>query len=190
MSQLARQRYTFRQYVDLEQLSPVKHEFLNGEVWAMAGGTPDHSAIAVNIAALLSTQLRGRPCRVFNSDLRIRVEATGLGTYPDVSVVCDSLQRDPDDPTGTTIVNPTLLVEVLSPSTEDYDQGEKLLNYKQVPSLMEIALVAHDAQRIDVWRREGASWSRTTFEGAAEAELSALGVVLPLQEVFRNPLEE
>ena len=87
-------------------------------------------------------------------------------------------------------MNPTLLVEVLSPSTEDYDQGEKLLNYKQVPSLMEIALVAHDAQRIDVWRREGASWSRTTFEGAAEAELSALGVVLPLQEVFRNPLEE
>src|SRR5687768_14245293 len=126
MAQVARQRYTFGQYIDLEQLSPIKHEFLGGAVWAMAGGTPDHAAIAANVSALLVEQLRGRPCRLFGSGLRVRVKATGLGTYPDVSVVCDALELDPDDRTRTTVVNPKLIVEVLSPSTEEYDRGEKL----------------------------------------------------------------
>ncbi len=189
VNQAARQQYTFRQYVDLEQLSPVKHEFLNGEVWAMAGGTPEHSAIAVNITTLLSEQLRGRPCRVFNSDLRVRVVATGLGTYPDVSVVCDGVQQDPEDPTGTTIVNPRLVVEVLSPSTEDYDRGEKLENYKQVESLEEIVLVAHDARRVDVWRKVANSWALDTIEDGAAA-LNSLDVTLPLAEIYRNPLAQ
>ncbi len=175
--------------MDLEQLSPVKHEFLNGEVWAMAGGTPEHSAIAVNITTLLSEQLRGRPCRVFNSDLRVRVVATGLGTYPDVSVVCDGVQQDPEDPTGTTIVNPRLVVEVLSPSTEDYDRGEKLENYKQVESLEEIVLVAHDARRVDVWRKVANSWALDTIEDGAAA-LNSLDVTLPLAEIYRNPLAQ
>ena len=84
----ARQTFSFDAYLELEEVSPVKHEFLRGEVWAMAGGTPDHAAISVNVSTLLSTALRGRPCRVYSSDLRIRVLATGLGTYPGVTVVC------------------------------------------------------------------------------------------------------
>lgn len=190
VSQVARQRYTFRQYVDLEQLSPVKHEFLDGQVWAMAGGTPDHAAVAVNVPALLSQRLRGKPCRVFSSDLRIRVKATGLGTYPDASVVCHRLDTDPDDVTGTTVINPILVVEVLSPSTEEYDRGEKLDNYKQIPSLQEIMLVAHDERRVDVWRRSNDAWIEIVTRQAGTAELRSLDASLPLDDIYRDPLAE
>ena len=117
VTQPARQLFSFADYVLLEEMSTVKHEFLDGEVWAMAGGTPDHAAIAGNVFALLTTGLRGERCRVFTSDLRIRVRGTGLGTYPDASVVCDSLELDPEDQKGHTVLNPTVLVEVLSPSS-------------------------------------------------------------------------
>src|SRR5690606_31274388 len=121
----------------------IKHEFLDGLVWAMAGGSPEHAAIAANIVALLVNQLAGRRCRVFSSDLRVRVKATGLATYPDVTVVCEQLELDPDDPKGHTVTNPKLLVEVLSPSTAEYDRGEKLDHYRQIESLEVILLVAH-----------------------------------------------
>ena len=96
MAEPARQVFSFEAYLELEELSPVKHEFLAGQVWAMAGGTPDHAAISVNVSTLLSTTLRGRPCRV-RSDLRVRVLATGLGTYPDVTVVCGRPEFDGED---------------------------------------------------------------------------------------------
>jgi Uma2 family endonuclease len=187
MVQVARQRYTFGQYIDLEQMSPIKHEFLGGDVWAMAGGTPSHSAVAINVAALLSEQLRGRPCRVFGSDLRIRVRATGLGTYPDVSVVCDALEIDPEDPTRTTVVNPKLLVEILSPSTEAYDRGEKLEHYKRISSLEEVVLVAHDEPRVDLYRKQGDRWIETTTR-SGDVELRSVGAVLPVAEIYRDPL--
>lgn len=183
-----RQRYTFGQYVDLEEMSSVKHEFLDGHVWAMAGGTPDHAAIAVNVAAMLRERARGRPCRVFSSDLRVRVTATGLGTYPDVTVVCEALQTDPQDPRGQTVTNPRLVVEVLSPSTEEYDRGEKLAHYKQVESLEEIVLVAHDTRRLEVWRRAGETWNLEVTSDSGEARVHALDCTLPLAEVYENPL--
>lgn len=184
----ARQRYSFLEYLELEETSPVKHEFMDGHVWAMAGGSPDHAAMAVNVAALLREQLRGRPCRVFSSDLRVRVLATGLGTYPDVTVVCDEMQSDPADPKGHTVINPRLVVEVLSPSTEEYDRGEKLAAYKQVGSLEEIVLVAHDARRLEMWRREGDSWALDVAHGDQVARLPALACELPLHEVYDDPL--
>ncbi|MBK8241402.1 MAG: Uma2 family endonuclease [Deltaproteobacteria bacterium] len=94
MTLAARQRYSFTEYLALEAISPVRHEFCDGQVWAMAGGSASRAAIAVNVASLLREGLRGRPCRVFGSDLRIRVRATGLATYPDVSVACDALELD------------------------------------------------------------------------------------------------
>src|SRR4051812_42732973 len=109
-----RARYTWAQYVVLEHSSNVKHEFFDGEIFAMAGGTPEHSALATAITIQLGRQLEGKPCRPYNSDLRIRVPATGLGTYPDVSVICGPPQHDPSD--RNTLVNPTLIVEVLSDS--------------------------------------------------------------------------
>lgn len=110
----ARQTFSFEAYLELEEVSPVKHEFLAGQLWAMAGGTPDHAAISVNVSTLLSTTLRGRPCRVYSSDLRVRVPATGLGTYPDVTVVCGKPEFDSEDRKQRTVTNPRVIVEVLS----------------------------------------------------------------------------
>ncbi|HVK74235.1 MAG TPA: Uma2 family endonuclease, partial [Kofleriaceae bacterium] len=166
----------------------VRHEFLAGNVWAMAGGSPEHAAIAANVIALLAAQLRDRRCRVFTADLRIRVTATGLGTYPDVTVVCGQLARDPDDPRGNTVVNPTLLVEVLSPSTEDYDRGEKLAHYKRIDSLAEVILVAHDEPRLEIWRRQGDHWTLDVVHGDATAHLTSLDVELSVADVYRDPL--
>lgn len=185
----ARQRFDFGEYVRLEEISTVRHEFLDGMVWAMAGGSPDHARVTANVARLLGIQLSGRPCSVYSSDLRIRVAATGLGTYPDVTVVCERLELDPEDPKGHTVLNPKMIVEVLSPSTEDYDRGEKRDNYEQIPSLQTIALVAHDARRIDVWSRDDEGrWSATTF-GPGDTAAVGLGCRLDLTDVYRDPLE-
>mgnify|MGYP003827017317 CR=1 FL=1 len=121
-------RYTYREYLALEDGANVRHEFLDGEIYAMAGGTPEHASICVNVSTALNVQLRGRGCRVHSSDLRIRVLPTGLVTYPDVTVVCAHAELDPEH--RHTITNPQLVVEVLSPSTAAYDRGEKLAHYK------------------------------------------------------------
>jgi Uma2 family endonuclease len=184
----ARQRFSFRDYVQLEAVSTVKHEFLDGHVWAMAGAGPEHAAIAGNVIALLSEALRGRPCRVYTSDLRIRVAATGLGTYPDVSVICERLELDPEDPSGHTALNPKLLVEVLSPSTAAYDRGEKLSHYQRLASLEELVLVAHEERRIEHWRREGDVWTVEVTRGEGAVRLASVGFALPLSEVYRDPL--
>ena len=183
-----RQYFSFAEYLELEEIAAVKHEFLGGHVWAMAGGTPAHAAIAANVIALLSAQLRGRPCRVFTSDLRIRVLATGLGTYPDVTVVCGQLETDPADPRGNTVTNPLVLVEVLSPSTEEYDRGEKLAHYQRIPSLAEIVLIAHNDRRLEVWRREGDRWTLDVFRADERAQLASIGSELAVAEVYRDPL--
>jgi Uma2 family endonuclease len=183
---LARQRYSFADYLALESMSTVKHEYLDGAVWAMAGGTPDHAAIAINIAVALSTALRGQPCRVFSADLRVRVKETGLATYPDLSVVCGALETDPDDAGGNTVTNPVLVVEVLSPSTEDYDRGEKLAHYKRIPSLREILLVAQEEARLELWTRASSGWQLEVVRD--KGALAVLGCALELAEVYRNPL--
>lgn len=108
---------------------------------------------------------------MFSSDLRIRVVETGLGTYPDVSVVCGPLELDPADPRGHTVTNPVLVIEVLSPSTEDYDRGEKLAAFKRIASLREVVLVAHDERRLEIWRRVGAIWTTEIVRGDAFARL-------------------
>lgn len=187
----ARQLISFAEYLRIETMNPLRHEWLDGAVWAMAGGTPEHSAIAVNITTLLSNQLRGKPCRVFGSDLRIRVRATGLATYPDVSVICGKVQMDPQDSSKTTAINPKLIVEVLSSSTESYDRGEKLENYKRIPSLEEIVLVSHDSRRIEVWRkwgREKRGWRKQVFESGA-VPIGCIDCELSIREVYRDPLD-
>lgn len=189
MAQSARQQFTYDEYLRLEEAAATKHEFFNGEVWAMAGGSPAHAGIAANVVALLSRQLEGKPCRAFTSDLRVRVVATGLGTYPDVSVVCGKLETDPADPRAHTAINPRVLVEILSPSTENYDRGEKLGHYKHIASLAEIVLVAHDRQEIEIVRREvDGSWSRHVAGEGQSAELVSLGCALDVAAVYRDPL--
>lgn len=176
---------TIEDYVRFEEHSNSKHEFYRGQIIAMAGGTPEHGLYATNIARILGDQLVGRPCRVQSSDVRIRVNAH-LDTYPDVSIVCDAAVRDRDDKNA--IINPVLLVEVLSPSTEAYDRGEKLEHYKTMSSLREVVLVAHDTRRIDlVTRQDDGSW-RTTSAAAGETVALALGIELPVDAVYHDPL--
>ena len=185
----ARQRFSFDEYLLLEEIAEVKHEFLDGEVWAMAGGSPEHAAIICNVSTLLNVQLRGQRCRVYTIELRVRVKASGLGTYPDVTVVCGRLERDPDDRTGHTAINPRVLVEVLSPSTEEYDRGEKLSHYQAIPSLDEVVLVAHDRHEIEVVRREAnGTWSRHIAGPGQTARLTSLACDLAVTEVYRDPL--
>jgi Uma2 family endonuclease len=189
MAHPAHQRFAFDDYLRVEEDSPtVKHEFLDGQVWAMAGGTPEHAAIAASVIALLQEAVRGKRCRVFTSDLRIRVRATGLATYPDASVVCDRTELDPEDQKRHTVLNPTVLVEVLSPSTEEYDRGEKLSHYQKIESLREVVLVAYDERRIDVWRREGEGWRQLVVRESGAAELTSLGCTLGLDDVYFDPL--
>lgn len=188
MAQPVHHVFTFADYVLIEEDSPIKHEFLGGRVWAMAGGSARHAAIAARIIALLASELRARPCEVFTSDLRIRVTETGLGTYPDASVVCGALELDPEDPKGHTITNPIVVVEVLSPSTEQYDRTEKREHYQTMPSLREIVLVAQDSRQVTVWRREGGNWKSHTTNESGAARLESIGCSLDLAEIYRDPL--
>jgi Uma2 family endonuclease len=189
MAQASHHRFTFDDYLRLEQDSGVKHEFVGGQVFAMAGGSPEHAGITANIARLLGNLLHGKPCRVFSPDLRVRVQSTGLATYADVTVICGSMELDPDDSKRHTALNPKVLVEVLSPSTEDYYRGEKLGYYKQISSLEEVMLVAHDRHEIEIVRREtDGSWSRQIARDGEAARLSSLGCELAVAEIYRDPL--
>ena len=162
-------RYTFHDYLTVEEISTVKHEFLDGEIYAMAGGSVLHAALSAGMLASLDAQLLGR--RVYSSDLRIRVLATGLATYPDVAIVCDPIETDPEN--QETVVNPAALVEVLSPSTQDYDLGEKFEHYKQIPSLRALIYVWQDRRQIEVRERvAGGGWRSTTH--GEEARIDAL----------------
>ena len=180
-------RLTYTEYLAREAQGEVRHEFLKGEVFEMTGGTPEHGAIAVAIGAELRAALRGRPCRVFSSDVRVRIRATGLTTYPDISVVCGALETDAEDKDA--ITNPVLLVEVLSPSTEAYDRGAKAAHYRQLPSLRELMLVSLSEPRIELQRRnEGGIWELHDARPGSRLRLASVDVDLDVSAVFENPL--
>jgi Uma2 family endonuclease len=174
--------YSFADYLALEEASNTKHEFLNGEIYAMAGGTPEHAALAVATSAALLAQLAGGPCRVYSSDLRVRVLATGLATSPDVTVVCGAMKRDPES--ADTVTNPRLVVEVTSKGTESEGRGEKLEQYRKVPSLQAVVLVSHREPHIEVWEPAAdGTWSSRSFESGQTAEVRALPVRLVVDEI-------
>jgi Uma2 family endonuclease len=184
MTSLAhRRRNTFADYLEVEEMSPaVKHEFVDGEIFAMAGGTVEHSSLATTVSGLLFAHLRGGPCWAHSSDLRIRVREANVSTHADAVVVCEPVERDPDSPTHVT--NPRVVVEVLSPSTEDYDRNEKRLFYQMLPSLQEYVLVAQDRRRVEVWRREEAGWAYAVFDAGARAELPSIRFTLDVDELY------
>jgi Uma2 family endonuclease len=178
---------TYAEYLAFEEQSDEKHEFQGGELVAMSGGTPDHAGLAVAISAALTSALRGRPCRVFSSDARVRVQATGFAAYPDVSVVCGKLETDAEDPHA--ITNPILLVEVLSDSTEARDRGEKAAHYRHIPSLREYVLVSQRQRRVEVYRRnEARRWELFEYGEGETAELASVGCGVAVDEVYRDPL--
>jgi Uma2 family endonuclease len=177
-----RHAYTYRDYLELEALSNVRHEYDAGEIYAMAGGTPDHAALCLAVGASLLVQLRGKPCRAYGSELRVRVLSTGLTTYPDASVVCGALAPDPES--AVTATNPTVIVEVLSPSTEAYDRGEKREHYQQIASVREIVLVAYDQRRVEIFRRTASGFAREECGSGEVIELPSIGCVLDVDALY------
>jgi len=183
MSAVPEPRYTIEEYLARERVAPYKSEYYRGQIFAMSGGTPRHNTTGGNIFSSLRGRLRGSGCRPHNSDQRIRIPANGLATYPDVSVVCGELQLDTQD--RDAIVNPRVIFEVLSNSTESYDRGRKFDLYRQLESLREYLLVAQDEPQVDRFvRQEDGSWNLTVFKGLeAVLEVTTLGCVLPLREI-------
>jgi Uma2 family endonuclease len=178
---------SYADYAAGEMTSPVRHEYLKGAVFAMAGGTPEHGALAAAIMRELGVALRGKPCRVFSSDLRVYVLETDLATYPDASVVCGKLETARDD--ANAVTNPTLLVEVLSETTEAYDRGAKASHYRRIPALREYVLIAQDEPRIEVYRRSArGGWELFEARSGERVELESLGVSLDVNAVYENPL--
>ena len=175
---------TPNEYLEFERQSKFKHEFFDGEIFVMAGGTPQHSLVRTNVVCELSTALKGYPCTTYDSDLRVLVEVTGLYTYPDASVFCDELQYEAGR--NDVVVNPTLLVEVFSPSSEAYDRGKKFGHYRQIPSLREYVLVWQDEPRIESFHKnDQGAWELTEAAGIdSKLPLASLGVDLSLREVF------
>jgi Uma2 family endonuclease len=173
-----------QEYLARERLADVRSEFYRGEILVMGGGSPRHSLIKTNLLCELRNALKGRPCTAYDSVLRIRVSATGLYTYPDASVICGELEFD--DQQRDTVLNPTLLAEVLSESTEAYDRGKKFGHYRQLASLQEYLLVAQDSPRLERFARNpDGTWTLTVVSGMDQSlDLPAIGVRLSLAEVF------
>ena len=180
--------YTYAEYRAFENGSIDRHEYIAGEIYAMAGGTPDHAALPITIGALLRPQLR-RGCRVFSSDLRIRIPQADAATYPDLSIACGGTQQADDDELA--ITNPVVVVEVTSNSTERYDRGKKLEHYKTIDSLQEVLIVSHREPRLTVHRRDGSGgWLVEEARAGQSARLESIGAELNVDDVYRDSLEE
>jgi Uma2 family endonuclease len=184
MSAQPHPRLTPEQYLAIERAAEFKSEYYNGEMFAMSGGSSRHAIIAMNIGAELRSGLRNKGCRVASSDLRVGVMPAGLYTYPDVVVVCGDLMFA--DHEKDTLVNPALLVEVLSPSSEAHDRGFKWEQYEQIESLREYVLVAQSKPRVEVYTRQpGGGWLFTDFTGLdAHARFPGVDCEIPLAEIY------
>ena len=178
--------YSFADYLRVDCDSAVRHEFVDGVILAVAGGTPEHAALAAAVIMSLASQLEGRPCRVFSEALRVRAPATKFAGYADVTVVCSKLELDPDD--RHTVLNPSVLVEVLSPSTALYDRTQKLRHYQSIPSVHHIVFIPHDAKAIEVVTREADGWRVETAGPGERAALTHIACELDVDAVFRDPL--
>jgi Uma2 family endonuclease len=183
MQAALRPRYTFAEYLDIERVSrEVKHEYVAGEIFAMAGGSVEHSALATTLLGLLFAHLRGGPCRPHGSDLCISIRAAEVATYADAAVVCDPVERDPESPSHVT--NPRIVVEVLSPTTERYDREQKRLYYQQLASLREYVLVAQDRRQVEIWCRDGMQWVRSVHGAGEKAPLVSIDYALDVDELY------
>ena len=183
---LQKHRYTVAEYIALEEASDIRHEFHDGEILAMAGGSFEHSIISANIVGELRSALKGKPFRVAESNLRVRTSPRGRYVYPDASVFCGPPQFDPDDTRHLTILNPRVVIEVLSPSTEAYDRGDKFAKYREIESFEEYILISQDRPNVEsILRQGGDAWSfRTYSEMESAAVIRSLQIEIPLSEIY------
>jgi Uma2 family endonuclease len=180
----AHQRHlTAEEYLSIERRAAAKSEFLDGEMFAMAGASFAHVEIVGNLFVGLQNALKNGSRRPLMSDLRVEVERTGLFTYPDVSVLCGEPRFH--DSKNDTLLNPTVLFEVLSQSTEAYDRGKTFHHYRQIESLQVYVLVSQDLPLVESYRRQGENWVLTEFRGLeATLRIEELGVAIPLREIY------
>jgi Uma2 family endonuclease len=181
---------TFEDFVAAEQDSETKHEWLDGVVYAMGGGTLEHSRLAGRMTAILSSKLAGR-CTILTSDAMVYVRETDFATYPDASVVCGAMdvQRVLRNKKviGEALTNPTILVEVLSESTESYDRGEKFAHYMRLASLREYVLVSQGEPYVEVFRRDGDEWVLRTAMAGQMLELTSQGIQIAVDAIYADP---
>ena len=184
MSAQAQPRLTPEQYLDAERAAEFRHEYYNGHIYAMSGGSYQHAQIIGNLITELNNVLKRRPCSVVPNDLRLRVSPKGLYTYPDVLVICGDPKFADDQ--RDTLLNPAVIVEVLSPSTEAYDRGFKSAQYRTVDSLEEYALVSQAEPRVEIFRRQpGGHWLLSEAVGLeAVCHFDSLDCSIPLAEIY------
>jgi len=178
-------RWSVEQYLEMEWFSTIKHEFVDGYVYAMVGGTRAHNAISANLIALLHARVRGGPCRVYTSDMKVRLTPTDY-VYPDVSVSRDARGRGQEG--ELSISSPVLAIEVLSDSTKAYDQGDKFtLLYAHNPALRDYVLVSAHTYAVEVRARQAdGSWAIHTYGAGQSVRLESLGLVLPLHDIYED----
>lgn len=179
-------RYTLEEYLELDRTSEERLEFWNGEVFCMSGGSEWHYEIEGNIYAFLKSRLSQRGCRVFNGNARIKVPSAPPYRYADVSALCGEAAVFEEIGGADALVNPQLLVEVLSPSTEAYDRGDKFLHYKSIPTLREYLLVAQNQPHITyLFKQDDGLWVHTDVNDMESTlTLTSLGCELPLTEIY------
>lgn len=180
--------YSFQDYVRFEKQARDKHEFVEGVILAMAGGTIEHGALCAAVLRMLGEQLKGRRCRTYDSNARIRIGATGNAYYPDATVVCGTLAVDPSD--QLSILNPSVLVEVLSPTTSMYDTTDKFVDYCRISSVAHVVHVHHDARLVTVHTRQDQVFSTRSFGVGETALLPAIGAGLSIDDLYFDPLAQ
>ncbi|PQV64080.1 Endonuclease, Uma2 family (restriction endonuclease fold) [Abditibacterium utsteinense] len=185
-AQLKEEFISVAQFWEMEENSDVRHEYLNGRVYAMAGGTPNHAKIIFNISVAIGSRLRGKPCSGSSSDQLVKIERSGLRTYPNVLVSCPPQRFDADEPNA--LLNPVLLVEVLSPSTQSYDRAEKWEHYRQIPELRDYLLISSERVRVEhLHRNEQNQWILwTAIERDDVLRVPDLELEIPLDEIYEN----
>jgi Uma2 family endonuclease len=179
--------FTPEEYFAWEEQQLERHELIEGRVYAMSGGTQNHSTIAINILLLIKAHLQGSDCQVFNSDLKVNILHTANYTYPDLSVTCDD--RDHQHPLYITY--PCLIVEVLSESTEAYDRGKKFVKYRRNPNLIDYVLVSADEMAVDLYHRnEAGDWLILNYREGDQVELTSIGLSVPIAQFYEDVILE
>jgi Uma2 family endonuclease len=182
-SAAAKRLYTPQEYLAFERASPIKHEYYDGSIFAMAGTSREHNLIVINLGREVSGQLLDRPCEAYVSDMRVLVSRTGLYTYPDVVAVCG--ERRFEDSEVDTLLNPNVIIDVLSESTEAYDRGKKFGHYRRLESLREYVLVAQDEVRVERYTRRGDEWILTDLLRLEDTlRLESIGCAVPLRAIY------
>ena len=179
-------KFTVAEYLEIEEAAIEKHEYYQGEIFAMSGPKVPHNIIAGNTFGSLSNKLKGKSCRPFNSDQRIHIEKNTLFTYPDISIICGEVQTLNND--DWNILNPTVIIEVLSPSTKNYDRGEKFKLYRDIATLKEYILIDSESVNIEVFyiNKEG-NWELKEYKNISEIlSLQAVQTSLELKEIYEG----